>query len=143
MRYAILSDLHANLEATDAVMADARAHDCTHFVCLGDVVGYNANPHECVEIVQKLECPVVKGNHDEQAALKESSRDFNALAQAAINWTREHLMPEEKEWLHRLPMSQRVHDFTIVHASLSSPGRWDYVFNTLDAGASLGSQETP
>ena len=69
MRFAILSDLHANLEATEAVLADARERECTHFVCLGDVVGYNANPHECVEIVQKMECPVVKGNHDEQASL--------------------------------------------------------------------------
>ena len=67
MRFAILSDLHANLEATEAVLADARKHDCTHFVCLGDVVGYNANPHECVDLVQEMECPVVKGNHDEQA----------------------------------------------------------------------------
>ncbi len=74
MRFAILSDLHANLEATEAVLADARERECTEFVCLGDVVGYNANPHECVEIVQKLECPVVKGNHDEQATLAESSR---------------------------------------------------------------------
>ena len=88
MRFAILSDLHANLEATEAVLADARERDCTHYVCLGDVVGYNANPHECVEIVQKMECPVVKGNHDEQASLDESSRDFNALAEMAINWTR-------------------------------------------------------
>ena len=57
MRFAILSDLHANLEATEAVMADARERDCTHYVCLGDVVGYNANPHECVEIVQKTGLP--------------------------------------------------------------------------------------
>src|SRR5438045_1456396 len=103
MRIAILSDLHANLEATEAVLTDARERGCTEYVCLGDIVGYNANPHECVDIVRNLNCSVVKGNHDEQAALKESSRDFNALAQAAINWTREHLMPEEKEWLHRLP----------------------------------------
>ena len=73
MRFAILSDLHANLEATEAVLADARERECTDYVCLGDVVGYNANPRECVEIVQKLDCPVVKGNHDEQASLEESA----------------------------------------------------------------------
>jgi predicted phosphodiesterase len=143
MRIAILSDLHANLEATEAVLADAREHGCTEFVCLGDVVGYNANPRECVEMVRNLNCPVVKGNHDEQAALGESSRDFNALAQAAIDWTREQLNYQDKQWLHGLPLSEQVWDFTIVHASLCSPERWDYVFNSLDAAGSLACQETP
>lgn len=142
MRYAIFSDLHANLEATEAVLADARARDCTDFVCLGDVVGYNANPHDCVEIVQKLKCPVVKGNHDEQATLSESSRGFNALAEAAINWTRDHLTNEDKEWLRTLPLTQQVRDFTIVHATLDTPGQWGYVFNSLDAVASFACQQT-
>jgi diadenosine tetraphosphatase ApaH/serine/threonine PP2A family protein phosphatase len=140
MRYAIISDLHANLEATEAVLADARAHDCTDFVCLGDVVGYNANPRECIEIVQKLKCPVVKGNHDEQATLSESSRGFNALAEAAINWTRNHLTEEDKEWLRALPFTQQVRDFTIVHATLDAPEQWGYVFNSLDAVASFAYQ---
>jgi diadenosine tetraphosphatase ApaH/serine/threonine PP2A family protein phosphatase len=142
MRFAIFSDLHGNLEATEAVLADAREHDCTHFVCLGDVVGYNANPHECVEIVQKMECPVVKGNHDEQAALAGSSRGFNALAEAAINWTREHLTNEDKEWLRDLPQTRQVRDFTIVHATLDTPRQWGYVFNSLDAVASFAYQRT-
>ena len=102
MRFAIFSDIHANLEATEVVLADARERACTDFVCLGDVVGYNANPHECVEIVQKMGCPVVKGNHDEQASLEESSRGFNPLAEMAINWTREQLTKEDKEWLREL-----------------------------------------
>jgi len=142
MRIAILSDLHANLEATDAVLADARERECTHYVCLGDVVGYNANPHECVEIVQKLECPVVKGNHDEQASLEESSRDFNPLAEMAINWTREQLSDADKEWLRGLPFTRQVRDFAIVHATLDTPERWDYVFNTLDAAPNFTYQHT-
>lgn len=97
MRYAIISDIHANLEATEAVLDDARNQKCSHFVCLGDVVGYNANPHECVELIRQMDCPIVKGNHDEQAYLIESSRDFNELAECAINWTREHLDEEDKE----------------------------------------------
>jgi predicted phosphodiesterase len=142
MRIAILSDLHANLEATEAVLADAHERDCTEYVCLGDVVGYNANPRECVEIVQKLGCPVVKGNHDEQASLEESSRDFNPLAEMAINWTREQLGDADKEWLRALPFTRRVRDFTIVHATLDKPERWDYVFNTLDAVPSFTHQHT-
>ena len=143
MRFAIFSDLHANLEATEAVLVDAREHDCTDFVCLGDVVGYNANPHECVEIVQKMECPVVKGNHDEQATLVGSSRSFNALAETAINWTREHLTDQDKEWLCGLPLTRQVRDFTIVHATLDTPAQWGYAFNNLDAVASFAYQQTP
>ena len=142
MRFAIFSDLHANLEATKAVLADARECDCTDFVCLGDVVGYNANPHECVEIVQKMACPVVKGNHDEQATLVESSRGFNALAETAINWTREHLTNENKKWLRELGLTRQVRDFTIVHATLDTPDQWGYVFNSLDAVASFTYQHT-
>jgi len=142
MRFAIFSDLHANLEATEAVLADARERECTHFVCLGDVVGYNANPHECLEIVQKLGCPAVKGNHDEQAALAESSRGFNALAETAINWTRQHLTNDDKEWLRGLDLSRQVRDFTIVHATLDRPDQWGYVFNTLDAIGSFVHQQT-
>lgn len=142
MRFAILSDLHANLEATEAVLADAHERECTHFVCLGDVVGYNANPHECVELVQKLECPVVKGNHDEQASLEESSRDFNALAEMAINWTRAQLTDADKTWLRKLDLTRQVRDFTIVHATLDTPEQWGYVFNTLDAAASFTYQHT-
>jgi predicted phosphodiesterase len=142
MRFAIISDLHANLEATEAVLADARERNCTHYICLGDVVGYNANPRECLDIVRKLECPVVKGNHDEQASLEESSRDFNALAEMAINWTREQLSDADKEWLRALPFSRTIRDFTIVHATLDTPEQWGYVFNTLDAAASFTYQHT-
>ena len=142
MRFAIISDLHANLEATEAVIADARERDCGQFICLGDIVGYNANPHECVQIVQKLDGAVVKGNHDEQASLDESSRDFNAMAEAAINWTRDHLTDADKEWLRDLRLSRQVRDFTIVHATLDTPEKWGYVFNALDAVTSFTYQHT-
>src|SRR5437762_10082424 len=142
MRFAIFSDVHANLEALEAVLADARDNKCTHFVCLGDVVGYNANPHECVDRVRELDCPIVKGNHDEQASLVESSRDFNEIAEAAIQWTRDNLTAEDKDWLRDLKLQRQVRDFTIVHATLDTPGQWGYVFNNLDAAASFTYQHT-
>ncbi|MEO5722705.1 MAG: metallophosphoesterase family protein [Chthoniobacterales bacterium] len=142
MRFAIFSDLHSNLEAIEAVLEDARAQNCTQFVCLGDLVGYNANPHECVEIVQKMECPAVKGNHDEQASLVTSSRDFNELAERAINWTRAHLTEDDKQWLADLRLTRQVRDFTIVHSTLDTPAEWGYIFNTLDAAASFTYQHT-
>jgi diadenosine tetraphosphatase ApaH/serine/threonine PP2A family protein phosphatase len=142
MRFAIFSDIHSNLEALEAVLADARERKCTHFVCLGDVVGYNANPSECVKHILELDCPVVKGNHDEQASLQESSEDFNELAEFAIRWTRDNLTDQDKQWLRDLPLQRRVHDFTIVHATLDTPGQWGYVFNNLDAAASFTYQRT-
>jgi predicted phosphodiesterase len=142
MRFAIISDIHANLEAFDAVLADARDNKCTSFVCLGDVVGYNANPRECVERVREMSCVTVKGNHDEQASLVESSRGFNEMAEAAIQWTRDHLTDEGKQWLRDLKLQQQVRDFTIVHATLDAPEQWDYVFDNLDAAASFGFQQT-
>ena len=142
MRFAILSDIHANLEALEAVLADARQRKCTHFVCLGDVVGYNANPHECMERVRELDCPTVKGNHDEQASISRSSTDFNELAERAIKWTRDKLTEKEKQWLRDLPFQKQVRDFTIVHATLDTPAQWGYVFNNLDAAASFTYQRT-
>ena len=142
MRFAIISDVHANLEALDAVLADAHDNKCTHFVCLGDVVGYNANPHQCVDRIRELDCPIVKGNHDEQASLVESSRDFNEMAEAAIQWTRDHLTAEDIEWLRDLKLQRQVRDFTIVHATLDTPEQWGYVFNNLDAAASFTYQHT-
>jgi len=142
MRFAIFSDVHSNLEALEAVLADARERECTHYVCLGDVVGYNANPHECVERVREIDCPIVKGNHDEQASLTESSGDFNELAEHAIQWTRDNLTEDDKEWLRGLRLQRQVRDFTIVHATLDTPGQWSYVFNNLDAAASFTYQHT-
>ena len=142
MRFAIFSDIHANLEALEAVLADAHQRKCTHFVCLGDVVGYNADPHECVERVRELDCPTVKGNHDEQASISESSTDFNELAERAIKWTRDKLTEKDKQWLRDLPFQKQVRDFTIVHATLDTPAQWGYVFNNLEAAASFTYQHT-
>jgi predicted phosphodiesterase len=142
MRFAVFSDIHSNLEALEAVLNDADQQKCTHYVCLGDVVGYNANPHECVERVRELDCPIVKGNHDEQASLPESSGDFNPLAEHAMQWTRDNLTDEDKDWLRDLRLERQVRDFTIVHATLDTPSQWGYVFNILDAAASFTYQHT-
>ncbi|MDQ2867839.1 MAG: metallophosphatase family protein [Verrucomicrobiota bacterium] len=142
MRFAIFSDIHANLEALETVLADARARNCTHFVCLGDVVGYNANPKECLHIVRELDCPTVKGNHDEQASVPEIEPGFNDLALRAITWTREQLDEDNRAWLQNLKLERQVRDFTIVHATLDTPGQWGYVFRDLDAMASFTYQHT-
>jgi predicted phosphodiesterase len=142
MRFAIFGDIHANLEAFEVVLADAKEQGCARWICLGDVVGYNANPKECIERVQSLGCPVVKGNHDDYASTTSSLESFNPLAEAAIRWTREELSPKEKQWLFELPLIKQIEDFTIVHATLDDPAGWGYVLNQLDAAASFSRQET-
>jgi predicted phosphodiesterase len=142
MRSAIFGDIHANLEAFEVVLADARDQGCESFVCLGDVVGYNASPTECLEIVQSLECPVVKGNHDSYASSENSLVTFNPLAEFAIQWTRDQLTSPEKRWLSDLPLIIDIRGFTVVHASLDEPGDWNYVLNQLDAAASFSKQAT-
>ena len=142
MRFAIFGDIHANFEALQAVLADAEKNECTHFVCLGDIVGYNANPRECLEVIRGMEIPVVKGNHDEQASSTEDASQFNPLAATAIEWTRKQLSEEDKDWLRNLRYVRQVRDFTIVHATLDTPEKWGYVFNPLDAAASINYQHT-
>jgi len=143
MKFAILSDLHANLEALQAVLADAKAQACTNYVCLGDIVGYGPNPHECLEIVRGLDCPVIMGNHDEYCAADQQLTGFNPMAADGIRWTREKLSADEKAWLKGLKYIRRVESFTIVHATLDLPERWAYVFDKLAAAASLNYQSTP
>ena len=142
MRFAIFGDVHANLEAFEVVLADAHDQSCEAYICLGDVVGYNANPRECLEQVRSLNCPVVKGNHDDYAASESSLECFNPLAEAAIQWTRDQLSADEKNWLATLPLTLEIKGFTIVHATLEDPKGWSYVLNQLDAAASFSQQTT-
>ncbi len=142
MRYAIFGDIHANLEALETVLADAKDQGCTNHVCIGDIVGYNANPVECVEVVREMGCPTVMGNHDEEAIHNTSLEGLNPLAQRAMEWTRAQLGPAERDWLGALKLVRQVRDFTVVHATLDTPGAWTYVVNKFDAMASFSYQFT-
>ena len=142
MRIAIFGDIHSNLEALQAVLADAKAHQCAQFVCLGDIVGYNANPKECLDIVRGLGCPTVKGNHDELACMSSHPSNVSGLANEGIAYTRTQLTPDDVAWLDSLKFVRQVRDFTVVHATLDTPHKWGYVLNQLDAGASFSYQHT-
>lgn len=142
MKYAIFGDIHANLEGFEAVLEDASAQGCTDHVCVGDIVGYASEPNECMRIVREMNCPVVKGNHDEEAVLDTSLDGLNPLAKQAMEWTRAQLNPDEQEYLRSLKLVRQVKDFTIVHATLDTPGSWTYVTNKFDAMASFSYQFT-
>jgi predicted phosphodiesterase len=142
MKYAIIADIHANLEAFQVILDDAQQQKVTHYACLGDVVGYNANPKECLEIVRKMNIPCVKGNHDEYCSTEDALEGFNPAAAEAVYWTREQLSNEERQWLCELKYSRMVANFTLVHATLDAPERWGYVFDKLAAAASFPYQNT-
>src|ERR1041385_5695338 len=142
MKYAIIADIHANLEAFNTVLADIKAQNCTHVACLGDVVGYNANPKECLDIVRGMNIPVVKGNHDEYCSTENDLEGFNPHAAEAINWTRDKLTEEDRQWLRDLKYIRLLANFTLVHATLDGPQRWGYVFDKLAAAASFTYQNT-
>ena len=143
MKFAIIADIHANLEAFQVVLDDAKKQNVTHYACLGDVVGYNANPKECLQIVREMNIPCVKGNHDEYCSTDNQLEGFNPAAADAVQWTREQLSSEERQWLRDLKYTKTVAGFTLVHATLDAPQRWGYVFDKLAAAASFPYQSTP
>jgi len=142
MRYAVIADIHANLEGLEVVLNDAKAQQCTHYCCVGDVVGYNANPKECLEIVRSMGMPVVKGNHDEYCSTEDNLEGFIPHAAEAVSWTRKQLNPDDRKWLREFKYIRLVASFTMVHATLDGPQRWGYVFDRLAAAASFTYQNT-
>jgi predicted phosphodiesterase len=142
MKYAIIADIHGNLEAFHVVLEDIRVQKATHIVCLGDIVGYNANPKECLDLVRQMNMPCVKGNHDEYCSTNDQLEGFNPHAAEAVHWTRNQITPDDKEWLHNLKYTRMVANFTMVHATLDAPERWGYVFDKLAAAASFPYQTT-
>ena len=142
MRIALFGDIHANYEALDAVLKDAEEQGCDGYICLGDVVGYNADPDRCLERVRNMGCPVIKGNHDEDTAGTHSLDQMNPVAAAALMWTRGHLSDEQRTWLRRLRMVRQVEDFTVVHSTLDQPTNWNYVTNKFDAMSNFSYQFT-
>ncbi len=142
MKYAIIADIHANLEAFQVVLQDIKTNNCTHVACLGDVVGYNANPKECLDIIRSMNIPCVKGNHDEYCSINENLEGFNPHAAEAVQWTRQQLTEEDRNWLRDLKYIRLVTSFSIVHATLDVPQRWGYVFDKLAAAASFTYQNT-
>ena len=119
MRYAVISDIHANLEALEAVLKEIHRIGADEIVSLGDLVGYNANPNECVQVLRERDIPTLMGNHDAAACGQGDPVDFNPIAKAAILWTKEALKPEHREFLERQPEQRPLGEKArLVHGSL-------------------------
>jgi diadenosine tetraphosphatase ApaH/serine/threonine PP2A family protein phosphatase len=136
VRYAILSDIHGNLEALRAVLADC--HDRADAVlCLGDTVGYGADPLACVELVADRAQAIVGGNHEHAVAGRLDLAWFNRFARAAAEWTRDRLDDDHRAYLAALSLTAEVEDATLVHASPAQPDEWDYLITAEDGLAAF------
>ena len=141
--FAVLGDIHSNLDALNVVLEDCRSQGVTDFLCTGDVVGYNACPHECMDIIRELGCPVVVGNHDFYVASQQNLDDFNPAAAAVVEWTRRQLSEDELSWLRVLPFTRTQMGITLVHSTMDNPENFGYVFDNLQAEANFLNQKTP
>jgi len=126
-----VSDVHGNLEALRAVLDDA-APRADGVLCLGDTVGYGADPGPCVELLAGRARAIVAGNHEHGVAGLLDLDWFNRWARAAAAWTRERLDDDHRAWLRALPLTHEVEDATLVHASPESPDEWDYLVTAED-----------
>ena len=142
MRVLVMSDIHANLPALQAVLADAHgAYDAVW--CLGDVVGYGPNPNECTDAVRALpNLTCLRGNHDLAALGGSEIDDFNSYAKTAALWTRAELSAGTKEFLSGLSPRTEHAGFTLVHASPRDPV-WEYIDSAAVANENFASFNTP
>lgn len=127
MRILILSDIHANLPALEAVLQDADPFD--KIWCIGDAVGYGPHPNECVALLNEYDHLCVAGNHDWAVLERLDIQDFNPDARQAVLWTQKELTEIGREYLAQLPTRLESEDFTIVHGSPREP-IWEYVLLT-------------
>ena len=129
MRYAVLSDIHSNLEALTAVMDRLASERIDRYLCLGDVIGYGADPAACLDRLRSCEAVIVGGNHDLACLGKLELAWFNDLAREAVVWTRDQLDFADLDFLRRFPLMATVEPFTLVHGSLRHPSRFEYLLD--------------
>ena len=141
MRHAIISDIHGNLHALEAVLAELERESIGCYHCLGDVVGYGAYPNECTRLIRELGCQTVAGNHDYAVLGKILTDNFNKVAKVSTTWTQDTLDEAATEFLESLPLVHETGPITLVHGSLYAPELFDYVQSSYDASLSL--ERTP
>lgn len=141
MRVLIISDIHANLAAFQAVLVDAQGQWDTIW-CLGDLVGYGPDPNECVALLREHEHLSLSGNHDWAVLGKLDIQNFNRDAQIAIRWTRQAISSDTHDYLNELPPMLVKSPFTLAHASPRQPV-WEYILDAYAAAINFDHFETP
>lgn len=143
MRYGILSDIHSNLEALEAVLSALGSERVDRLLCAGDLVGYGADPVPCVKRLRSNGVVAVCGNHDWAAVGRMPLDWFNEQAAAAARWTQGHLTSEEKAFLNELPLAWTDGQVSLVHGSFCEPAEFHYVMDFQEARLCLDLQKTP
>ena len=146
MRYLLISDIHSNLEALQATIEHAKQYEPFQLMCLGDVVGYGADPQPCIDLVGDHANLMLAGNHDLAVAGVIKTDDFNAIARRSVEWTREQLSAEDRELLGNLPLQYVDGDYCYTHASPLDPMRFTYIRTLEEVGevfAHIGQLRQP
>lgn len=137
MRYGIFADVHSNLEAFEAVLGAFKAEAIDRYIFVGDIVGYGADPIECIRILRELNPVMVAGNHDWAAAGLLDKKWFNPNVEKAVLWTESAISEEYKAFLKSLELVKQIDSIGVVHASLDSPNEFKYVFDLFTAEVCL------
>lgn len=141
---AIISDIHANLPALTAVLEDIDKLRIEELICLGDIVGYGAQPAECIELLQSRNfCAVLRGNHDAYVAGDGEPPNVSPETAEVIRWTRGKVTPEQRTYLGALPLTWQGREYEAVHASLHQPEQWGYVLEPAAAAQHFAHQSKP
>jgi diadenosine tetraphosphatase ApaH/serine/threonine PP2A family protein phosphatase len=138
-RYAIVSDVHSNIEALDAALALIRDDDV--LLCLGDIVGYGPNPNECVEKISALATATVLGNHDVAAIDNYGLAYFNPAAREAMRWTQRVLSADNTSWLNSLGYEYRLPEFLLVHGAPKN--YFEYILDKAGAARAFAATDAP
>ena len=141
MKVAVLSDIHGNLEALEAVLAELAPTGIERYLLGGDIVGYGANPAECIERALALNPVMVAGNHDWAAVGRLEIESFNEAAAQAVRWTARQLGAAERELLDTLPLAYREEGMVVVHSSPSNPSEWPYLTDVHDVRQALDASD--
>ena len=141
MRYAFIADIHGNAQALAAVLGEIDSLGIASIFCLGDIVGYGAEPSRCIATIRDRNIPTIVGNHDLAAARALSIENFNDNAKASAEWTYNHLTNLEKDFLKALPLEFKNHDFQLAHGAPMDPAAFDYILTPADAVLTFGAME--
>ena len=127
MRYGIISDIHGNKEALEVAVGHLESAGIDRFICVGDIVGYGADPDQCLDIVKELTDDIVAGNHDHAAVGLTDIENFNQHAKIAVLWTSEQLTAEHKDSIKSFPMTLQLDGALVVHSTPFHPEKWFYL----------------
>jgi predicted phosphodiesterase len=133
MRIAIISDIHSNVEALETSLGLIKQHTVDEIICLGDIIGYGANPNECIDLVRQATPHVLLGNHDEAAIELSKTEYFNPFARIAAEWTNGELTEENAAYVRNLPFTIERNGLVFVHSSPYEPEEWHYILSPVDA----------